>query len=175
MIDERQYFEQITATTVRYLNELRLETAAAEDTGEEKTSLYDVTFLIRISGKLEGELIVSAELALARALAKRFMIEDISDEEAAQYAIEVVAEVSNVISGNALCGRDEVDIYMGRPMMIVSTGAAGSLKYRRALRQAYRTDEGMIQCMYIPEEEHGEFASRFSIQFQTQAEEERNG
>jgi CheY-specific phosphatase CheX len=124
--------------------------------------LESISAFIQVNGAVQGGFILSVDERLARQMAKRFMIADITDEEAAGYAVEVVAEISNIISGNALASREESDIFLGNPLMIVTNGA--EVKANESVRTAaYATDFGTCICIFVPASHKAELASIITV------------
>ncbi|MDF2671268.1 MAG: chemotaxis protein CheX [Paenibacillus sp.] len=56
-----------------------------------------MTAFIQVSGAQEGGFLFTVQEQASRICAKRFMSEEITDEEAERDAVEVVAEMANVI------------------------------------------------------------------------------
>ncbi|MEI7026567.1 chemotaxis protein CheX [Paenibacillus sp. y28] len=144
-------FAAILETAERYLHQLgfnQLVSVPSQRTGVDALLLEDVTVFIQISGSVQGGFLFTADPAFARLLAKRFMVDPICDLEAAQYAVEVVAEVSNVIAGNALNAGEDQTVFLGNPLMILSR----SMGIRAAVYevQTYTADQGLFRCFFIP-------------------------
>lgn len=162
---EVELFQLFRASTERYLQQLGLgsiEQIQATAT-EGKHKLEDVTAFIQISGAMQGGFLFTVEEGLSRCIARKFMIESITDIEAAQYAAEVVAEVANVITGNALTDRELRDIFLGNPLMILTTKAEIRAKCKRSYVQAYGSQDGSFRLIYIPMEHKAELASILAV------------
>jgi CheY-specific phosphatase CheX len=136
---------------------------------ETPVSLESVSSFIQVNGAVQGGFILSVDERLARQLAKRFVIADITDEEAEGYAVEAVAEISNIISGNALASREEPDVFLGNPLMIVTNGA--EVKANASVRTAaYATDFGTCLCIFVPASHKAELASIITVRPQDRKE-----
>ncbi|MFC5700404.1 chemotaxis protein CheX [Cohnella faecalis] len=129
--------------------------------GSDGLPLEDVTAFIQVSGSLQGGFLFSADHSLSRELARKFMIEEITDLEAAQYAVETVAEVANVITAASLNSREETGIYLGNPLMILSRDMG--VRAGRYETQAYETPSGRCRFFYIPKMEKAELASIVTV------------
>jgi CheY-specific phosphatase CheX len=164
MLDhEQQFFQAFTSTSFTYMNDLGitgLKRVEGEDGG---LFLEDVTAFIQLSGVIQGGVILTVDHILTRALVHKFMLEEITTEEAAQYGVEVVSEIANIISGNALTDRDEHDIFFGTPIVIVSKKAELNTRCSRFLVQHFETESGKFHCIFIPARNKSELARIFAI------------
>ncbi|TBL75341.1 chemotaxis protein CheX [Paenibacillus thalictri] len=165
MQQENGFFEAASRAAVQYFHRLGILKQEAE-TAEagEVLFLQDVTAFVQMNGGITGGFLFTLEEGLARELAKRYMLDAITDEEADQYATEVVAEITNVIAGNALTECEIQGVYMGTPLTLVARNAEIRSKCRSKMRHAsYITDYGKLQLLYIPAENKAELASILAI------------
>lgn len=123
--------------------------------------LEDVTAFIQVSGGIQGGFIFSVDHAVSRKLAKLFMLEEINDVEAGQYAVEVVAEVANIVTAHSLHDRDEENLFLGNPLMILSRDMG--LRASSYQSKAFSTADGRFRWMYIPMMEKAELASIVTV------------
>ncbi|WP_164821804.1 chemotaxis protein CheX [Paenibacillus koleovorans] len=169
---ERQWFESLLRSAERYLQQLGLPGLSRLDptATDGKHRLEDITAFIQVGKALEGGIVLTIEERLARSIAKLFMLEPITDAQAAQYAVEVIAEAANILTGNALAEREHSDICLGNPLMILTRRAEIRAKSRRLLCQAYEADEGRFRVIYIPMEHKAELASILAVQLDERTE-----
>ncbi|MCU6791492.1 chemotaxis protein CheX [Paenibacillus sp. WQ 127069] len=163
MNHEEQYFQAFMAKSAAYITGLGISGLRELEDDEEGLYLEDVTAFIQLSGVIQGGVILTVDHGLAGALAHKFMLEDITEEEAAQYGVEVVAEIANVISGNALTDRDEHDIFLGAPLVIVTKKAELRSKFSNFFVKRFQTDSGNFYCIYIPSQNKSELARILAI------------
>jgi hypothetical protein len=71
--------------------------------------------------------------------------------------------MANVISGNALTDREQHDIFLGNPLMIVTKKAEIRAKCKRSYMQAYGSQDGSFRLIYIPMEHKAELASILAV------------
>ncbi|MCR8634135.1 chemotaxis protein CheX [Paenibacillus radicis (ex Xue et al. 2023)] len=164
MHPDKEYFQAIVDNAVCYFSKLGIQAVERAEDHHDSDCLYleDITAFIQISGVVEGGLLVTVDDSLSLVLAHHYMLEEITDEEASQCAVEVIAEIANVITGNALTERPDRDIFLGTPLMIVTKRAEMRSKCNRLLVQPFTTEAGTFKCIYIPTENKSELASIFA-------------
>jgi CheY-specific phosphatase CheX len=161
--NETQYFQAFTDTSFNYMTGLDICGLMPVEDNEGGLYLEDVTAFIQLSGAVQGGILFTVDHHLAAVLAHKYMLEEITEEEAAQYGVEVVAEIANVISGNALTHREEHDIFLGAPLVIVTKKAELQSKCSSFLVQRFETTSGNFQCIYIPSHNKSELARILAI------------
>ncbi|NHN30028.1 chemotaxis protein CheX [Paenibacillus agricola] len=149
MYPEDQFFQVFISTSLHYLNGLGIKGLKPIPDSIGSLYLEDVTAFIQLSGAVQGGMLFTVDQALSGILAHQYMIEDITDEEAAEFGVEVVAEIANVISGNSLTERDEHDIFLGAPLVIITKKAELQSKFSSVLVQRFESESGNFQCIYI--------------------------
>lgn len=166
MSHEADYFQALLTKTEQYLHKLGIEAVVALPDSGSKVKLDDYTAFIQVAGVIQGGFILTMETALAVALAQKYMLHPITREEAAGYAVEVVAEIANVITGNALSDREEHDIFLGNPLMIMAKHAEIRAKSKTMYLKRFATASGTLVCLYIPMEDGAELASIFTVELE---------
>ncbi|WP_248926848.1 chemotaxis protein CheX [Paenibacillus hamazuiensis] len=156
-------FEAVNISALKYFNRLGLSSVQMLEPDKGCAFLEDVTAFIPLKGLIEGGLILTVSEQLACFLAKRFLIGDVTEEEAAGCAIEVIAEMTNVIAGNALMDRENHDILLGTPVMGVTRKAAIRSHCKAVCIQPYSTPYGRLQCIYIGADRKAELAGLLTI------------
>jgi CheY-specific phosphatase CheX len=161
---EEQFFRAFISTSLQYLNGLGIR-GLKPNQEDRDCSLYleDVTAFIQLSGVIQGGMLFTVDQQLSETLAHQFMLEDITDEEAAECGVEVVAEIANVISGNSLTERDEHDIFLSAPLVIVTRKAGLQSKFSSFLVEKFQSESGNFQCIYIPSRNKSELARILAI------------
>ncbi|BBI36296.1 chemotaxis protein CheX [Cohnella abietis] len=126
---------------------------------DREKNLDDYTSFVQVSGAIQGGVIFTVESGLALALAQSYILDPVTPEEAKSYAVEVVAELSNVICGNALTDKAPHPIYLGNPLLFVAQQAEIRTRSAKPLTQYFNTDNGSFQIMFIPMEQESELAT----------------
>lgn len=156
-------FPGLLSAAEHYLKELGLQDIRKiEITGDGKELLLeDVTAFIQIGGRIQGGFLFSVDHSLSRRLAKHFMIEEINEVEAAQYAVEVVAEVANIITAHSINETDTEDVFLGSPLMILSREMG--VRAASCQMQGFETSSGGCRWFYIPKLDKTELASIVTV------------
>jgi CheY-specific phosphatase CheX len=157
-------FPALLHAAERYLTDLGLAGLRRTDYDSQERQelqLEDVTAFIQVTGGIQGGLLFSVDHGLSRTLAKYYMIEEINEIEAGQYAVEVVAEVANVVSAHSLNEREEQDLFLGNPLMILSRDMAIRTRFYQS--QTYETSCGKCRFIYIPMMDKTELASIVTV------------
>lgn len=135
-IPTSEIINPLIETTTGFLsNQIELEIKSTECFAVsklEKLLLSDVSSFITIKGAIEGFFIVSMEEAVLRAVVKKFILEELTVDEEAEYMEDVLAECTNTILGNSLKlfpGLKEV-IVIDTPVSISSKDAL--VKYQES-------------------------------------------
>lgn len=150
-----EFYRDLIQRTESYLNEL--EVPILERLEEERSAacVRGYAVCINVGGSQRGAFLLTAEKELAHHLVYSTCYKKPEEHEAGIRALETLAETANVISGNALNGRD--DIVLGVPMVIVSANAVvkpndGLIKHCK-----FTTRRGSLYSMYIPSKTAGVF------------------
>lgn len=164
--EEQHYFQCVASSAEVYLGQLGVKAHPRPDGSFERKLLEEITAFIQISGVIQGGLLFAVDRSLATVLARKFILDEISDNEAEQYAVEVIAEIANIITGNSLSDREIVDIFFGQPLMIVSDGAHAHVHTQSVSMQAkpFETDDGAFVCLFIPSGQSSQLASIHALQ-----------
>lgn len=133
----------------------------AESADQSQLELEDVTAFIQVSGGIQGGFLFSVDHSLSRELAKRFMVEEINDVEAGQYAVEVVAEIANIVTAHSLREIEDFDVYLGNPLMILSRDMGMRASVFQS--QTYAARSGRCRWIYIPKMDKAELASIVTV------------
>jgi CheY-specific phosphatase CheX len=162
---EIEWFQMLVSSAENYMGRQGTLSLKRLDLSEQEGQykLEDVTAFIQVSGAQEGGFLFTVDKKLSLLFAKLYMSEEITDEEADRYAVEVVAEMANVISGNALTDRELHNILLGNPLMILTKKAEIHAKCRRSYLQAYGSLDGSFRLIYIPMEHRAELASILAV------------
>lgn len=150
-----EFYQDLMQRTETFLNELEVPILERMEEERNAASVRGYAVYINIGGSLRGAFLLSAEKELAYHLAYRSSYKKPAEQEVGIRALETLAETANVISGNALNGRD--DIILGVPMVIVSGNAVvkpsdGMIKHCK-----FTTRLGSLYSMYIPAKTAGVF------------------
>jgi CheY-specific phosphatase CheX len=157
-------FPSLLNAAERYLKDLGLEDLNRMEgiaAGGQEIELEDVTAFIQVSGGMQGGFIFSVDHHLSRQMAKHFMVDNINEVEAGQYAVEVVAEVANVITAHSLNERQKRDLFLGNPLVILSRGMG--IRAVSCQEQTYSACGGKFRWMYIPKMDKSALASVVTI------------
>jgi CheY-specific phosphatase CheX/signal transduction histidine kinase len=129
-VTPQKFMDKLLKTTKSIISE---QTGITLESGEVKQeniiSLNKVTSLVNLKGGINSIVMLSANDAMARSLVEGFIIEEISEEEKAIYAEDVLGEICNSILGNTFgLFEDNSDVFqISIPAMISNKGAY--LKY----------------------------------------------
>jgi len=101
-----EIIKPLIETTNDYLrNHISMEIKATEcfDVSRpERVLLYKFTAFITIKGAIEGLFLISMEEEVLRMVVRKFVLEDLTRDEEAEYMEDVLAECTNTILGNSL-------------------------------------------------------------------------
>ncbi|MFC4303601.1 chemotaxis protein CheX [Cohnella boryungensis] len=156
---EADFFAELALSADDNVTKLGFPVARTSRMAIPERNLDDYTAFIQISGAVQGGVIVTFEAGLALELTRSYMIDPVTDEEAKNYAVEVVAELSNVICGNALTERVPLPIYLGNPLIFVARQAEIRTRSAKPYTQFFDTAKGSFQIMFIPMEQESELAT----------------
>lgn len=92
----------------------------------EKLVLKDVSSFINLKGILEGNFVVSMDQQLIKAIVKKFVIGDMTEEEIDDYVEDTLAECSNIILGNSIKMFPDIEerVFVDSPKTMTSKYAA---------------------------------------------------
>lgn len=156
---EDVFFAELTAAAARNISALGLEAVAADLAAMPSGNLDDYTAFVQISGTIQGGVILTVGSELALALTAGYLLEPLSDEEAKSSAIEVIAELSNVICGNAIADDIPLPVYLGNPLLFVAKQAEIRTRSEKSRVQFFNTAKGPFRLMFIPMEHESELAT----------------
>ena len=157
--NESVFFLELTNAALKNMSNLGIEAKPVKQVHKQESNLDDYTSFIQVSGTIQGGVIITVEAELAVSLAQSYMLDPITPEEAKSYAVEVIAELSNVICGNALTDRVPHPIYLGNPLIFVAQQAEIRTRSTKALNQYFDTSKGSFQVMFIPMDQESELAT----------------
>ncbi len=118
----------------------------------DKLELSKVTTFVNVRGALEGTFILTIDQSLSLSIVKRFLFEEVSDDEIIPYIEDSLAESANIILGNSMRTFDSYEEYilMDPPITFFTENAfvryAQSDIWRCDMRSA---DGGMSVCFII--------------------------
>lgn len=95
----------IETTTNFLVSQIGLDIQSTESFGVsklEKLQLSDVTSFITIKGAIKGFFVVSMQEDVLKAVVRKFVLYDLTEEEEAEYMEDMLAECTNTILGNSL-------------------------------------------------------------------------
>lgn len=105
-IPSSEIINPLIETTTNFLrNQIGLDIKSTECYGvskPEKLMLNEVTAFITIKGAIEGFFVMSAEEAVLRLVVKKFILDDLTEDEETEYMEDVLAECTNTMLGNSL-------------------------------------------------------------------------
>lgn len=157
--EEQHYFQCVAACAAGYLDRLGIAAEPQQDGRFDRKCLEDITAFIQISGAIQGGLLFAVDKRLALLLARKFILDEISDEETERYMVDVVAEIANIITGNALSDRENQDTFFGQPLMIVSDRAQVHTQSVTMQAKPFLTDKGAFVCFFIPSGQMSQLAN----------------
>ncbi|MBW5445105.1 hypothetical protein GE107_03375 [Cohnella sp. CFH 77786] len=157
-------FPSLLAAAERYMEHLGLagfRRLDAQESGPSELELEDVTAFIQVSGGIQGGYLLSVDHGLSCQLAKLFMVDEIDEEEASQYASEVVAEVANIVTAHSLKDHEDREILLGNPLMILSRDMGMRAGFYQS--QTYAAPGGRCRLICIPKMDKTELASIVTV------------
>ncbi len=118
----------------------------------DKLELRKVTTFVNIRGALEGTFILSIDQSLSLSIVKRFLFEELSDDEISPYIEDSLAESANIILGNSMRTFDSYEEYilMDPPITFFTENA--SVRYAQSdiwRCDMHSTDGGMSVCFIL--------------------------
>jgi len=148
--------EPIVEKTIAYFHEhLKLEfqpLTTFELLPVDKLILRKVTTFVNVRGALEGTFLLSIDKPLSLSIVKRFLFEEISDDETILYIEDSLAESANIILGNSMRTFDSYEEYilMDPPITFFTENA--SVRYAQS--DIWRcdmnsADGGMSVCFIL--------------------------
>lgn len=118
----------------------------------DKLILRKVTTFVNVRGALEGTFLLSIDKPLSLSIVKRFLFEEISDDETILYIEDSLAESANIILGNSMRTFDSYEEYilMDPPITFFTENA--SVRYAQS--DIWRcdmnsADGGMSVCFIL--------------------------
>jgi two-component system chemotaxis sensor kinase CheA len=138
--------ENMGITTIGYEN--------AENDREERLLLKETASMIRVTGVLNGQFILSADKKLATVMVRSFMMEELTAEEEVCYIGEVLAECANIVVGNSLQRFEELEdfIRIESPIMIYCREAWVKFPQSHIKECVIETSEGTLRLYYAAAE-----------------------
>ncbi|MCD9022173.1 chemotaxis protein CheX [Cohnella silvisoli] len=161
---EADFFSELTISAENNITQLGITAKLSPQASTREGNLDDYTSFIQVSGAIQGGVIFTVEAELALLLAQSYLLDPVTPDEAKTYAVEVVAELSNVICGNAITERGPHPIYLGNPLIFVAQQAEIRTRSAQPLAQYYDTDNGSFQIMFIPMDQESELATILNVQ-----------
>jgi CheY-specific phosphatase CheX len=158
-INETVFFSELMTAAQNNISKLGISASAVKQPLEQGSSLDDYTSFIQVSGAIQGGVILTVETELALALAQSYILDPITLEEEKTYAVGVVAELVNVICGNALTERVPHPIFFGNPLIFVSQQAEIRTRSAQTFIQYFNTSKGSFQLMFIPMDQESELST----------------
>jgi len=105
MKDERELLNKLTKRTIEYISK-DLAMNEVEETfeiaNEESLQLLDISTQIKLSGYMEGSIVLSISNTLAIELAKNSIFGELEESLLQELAGENTAEILNIVLGNVL-------------------------------------------------------------------------
>lgn len=136
-------FQDIKLRLEDYVRSLGLDLVRQDAPSQEP---LDVTALIYVHGVAQGGLLFTVEQSLANQLAHRFMVAPLSEAEAKAYSIDVIAEIANIVSANALTDERGDAFAFGLPFMIATRQSRFMPGSRVVHRCGWVSPFGHIHC-----------------------------
>lgn len=161
---EADFFSELKLAAENNVSKLGIPVRRTSRSAVEEGNLDDYTSFVQVSGAIQGGVIFTVDVELAIAMAQSYLIDPVTPEEAKSYAVEVVAELTNVICGNALTDRVPHPIYLGNPLLFVAKQAEIRTRSAKPFLQLFGTDKGSFRIMYIPMDQESELATIMNAQ-----------
>jgi CheY-specific phosphatase CheX len=161
---EADFFSELAISAENNISKLGIPARPSPQTTVHGVNLDDYTSFIQVSGSIQGGFILTVQAKLALALTQKYMLDPVTPDEAKSYAVEVIAELSNVICGNALTDLVPHPICLGNPLIFVTKQAEIRTRSAQPLSQYFDTDNGSFQVMFIPMDQESELATILNAQ-----------
>lgn len=150
---EDAFVEELRFQTERYISQLGVPIVEKFLGTWDNRKDEGYTAMLEIKGGIRGFFLLNVETSLAYSLVNHYILEAVEEAEIPGYANKVVAEIANIIVGNALSEREELDLVLGVPYVYFSSeirlGPAALAKQIKCVN----TENGLYQCMFIRSDE----------------------